>query len=250
MSRPSTDIIELFSSIQGEGLLVGLRQIFLRFHGCNLHCNYCDTASGTVPEFCMMEGTPGRRDFIRVKNPVALDRVVSLLSGWRQGWPGLHHSLSLTGGEPLLKYELLLDWLPALADMFPIYLETNGVLHSALAGLIDHIDHIGMDIKLPSTSGQANLWDHHSDFLKVAVRKDLLVKTVIGDQTEAWEIIRACEIIAAVDRTIPLILQPVTLADGHLGISPFRMLELQELASAILTEVRVIPQTHKFIGQL
>jgi organic radical activating enzyme len=176
--------------------------------------------------------------------------VVSLLSGWGQGWPGLHHSLSLTGGEPLLKYELLLDWLPVLADMFPIYLETNGVLHSALAGLIDHIDHISMDIKLPSTSGQANLWDHHSDFLKVAVRKDLLVKTVIGDQTEAWEIIRACEIIAAVDRTIPLILQPVTLADGHLGISPFRMLELQELASAILTEVRVIPQTHKFIGQL
>ena len=36
-------IVEIFSSIQGEGLLVGRRQIFVRFAGCNLDCNYCDT---------------------------------------------------------------------------------------------------------------------------------------------------------------------------------------------------------------
>jgi len=37
------DIAEIFSSIQGEGLYVGRRQIFIRFCGCNLNCRYCDT---------------------------------------------------------------------------------------------------------------------------------------------------------------------------------------------------------------
>jgi organic radical activating enzyme len=56
-----------FSSFR-EGLHVGLRQIFLRFHACNLACAYCDTNAAKepeFPEFCIIEKTPGRRDFIR-----------------------------------------------------------------------------------------------------------------------------------------------------------------------------------------
>ena len=250
MSEKSAHIVEVFSSIQGEGLLVGLRQIFLRFHGCNLSCAYCDTEITQPPLFCRMEGTPGRRDFIEVANPVSLDRLVMLLGGWDKGWPGIHHSISITGGEPLLNLEILLEWLPELRKLFPIYLETNGVLHEALSRLINMLDYISMDIKLPSTSGCTDLWGCHKDFLQIAAQKNVFVKIVTSDATEDWEIERALMTVAAVSRDIPVILQPVTLRNGNVGISPFRILEFQEIACNFVTEVRIIPQTHKFTGQI
>jgi len=36
-------ICEIFYSIQGEGILQGLPMVFIRFSGCNLRCNFCDT---------------------------------------------------------------------------------------------------------------------------------------------------------------------------------------------------------------
>ena len=57
-------IVELFSSLQGEGLLVGERQVFVRFAGCNLECAYCDTpAARSAPPTCRVEATPGAQDW-------------------------------------------------------------------------------------------------------------------------------------------------------------------------------------------
>ena len=250
MSKGSAAMVECFSSIQGEGVLVGLRQAFLRFSGCNLSCTFCDTPGMTnTPEQCLLELTPGRRDFFPVANPVGCERVVSLIESWTQGRPRVHHSISVTGGEPLLHGAQLLDWLPRLRGLLPIHLETNGTLPDALAPLVPHLDYIGMDIKLPSASGCQDLWREHLAFLELASQKSVYVKVVIDATTEAWEIERSCALIAKVDAHIPLILQPMTHADGSIAISPLRTLEFQELACG-LKEVRVIPQTHKFMGQL
>jgi len=37
------EINEIFYSIQGEGFHTGTPAIFIRFSGCNLNCNFCDT---------------------------------------------------------------------------------------------------------------------------------------------------------------------------------------------------------------
>ena len=36
-------ISEIFHSIQGEGLLLGVTSVFIRTSGCNLRCRWCDT---------------------------------------------------------------------------------------------------------------------------------------------------------------------------------------------------------------
>jgi organic radical activating enzyme len=116
--------------------------------------------------------------------------------------------------------------------------------------VVDQLDYISMDIKLPSSTGSDPLWEHHRDFLTVAASSKTFVKIVINQHTEPWEIARACELIAGQNPMIPLILQPETDNQLQINITPLAMLDLQQLASTILKEVRIIPQTHKFIGQL
>jgi organic radical activating enzyme len=250
MRSDAATLVEIFSSIQGEGLLIGSRQVFIRFHGCNLACNYCDTNVEVAGEHCRVEMTPGRHDFQSLPNPVDMNLVIALLKRWQSGWPKTHHSIALTGGEPLLQVDLLQEWLPLLREILPIHLETNGVLHQALARVVREIDHVSMDIKLPSSSGVTSLWDDHLQFLQVAADTRIAVKVVVNASTEHWEIQRAAQMIAAINSAIPLIIQPETAADLSVNIPSFALLELQELASASLADVRVIPQTHKFIGLL
>src|SRR5208282_2838076 len=45
-------INEIFASIQGEGLWIGQRHIFVRFQGCDIHCRYCDTPAANSSELC------------------------------------------------------------------------------------------------------------------------------------------------------------------------------------------------------
>lgn len=243
---PSADLVEIFSSLQGEGELVGYRQIFLRFCGCNLACAYCDT-NFLKSATCRVEAVPGSGEMIEYPNPVTLEQVVALLSNWQKQFPGAHHSISITGGEPLLHAHLLQQWLPQLRAVLPVSLETNGTLPAALSLIIHQLDRVAMDFKLPSQTGEATDWQAHQDFLKIARQVDCSVKVVVGENTTDEELIEAAELIASVSQSIPMILQPITKG-ARIGITNRRLLRLQAVAAAIHSNVRVIPQTHIFMG--
>lgn len=97
-------LLEVFSSIQGEGGLIGYRQVFVRMAGCNLDCKYCDT-DFSPQDYCRIEDAPGSGQFRNVPNPVALEVLAGIIDQWVERSPGMHHSISLTGGEPLLQGE-------------------------------------------------------------------------------------------------------------------------------------------------
>ncbi|MCK4501915.1 MAG: 7-carboxy-7-deazaguanine synthase QueE [Desulfuromonadales bacterium] len=243
---PKADLIEIFSSIQGEGLLVGSRQIFIRFPGCNLSCSYCDT-DFLHSDTCQVEASPGSGILEAKNNPLNLEQITDLLSGWSRDLPGAHHSISITGGEPLLHQQVLSSWLPALRKILPIYLETNGTLPTQLESLIEHIDWVSMDIKLHSQTGVRTDWDSHRKFLEIAAQVQCYVKLVVGEQTPDLELQLAADLVSVVAKDILIVLQPVTL-NGEIAISTTRLLQMQALVAGINSNVRVIPQTHRFMG--
>ncbi len=243
---PSADLIEIFSSLQGEGELLGRRQVFIRFAGCNLDCDYCDT-SFLSRRLCLVEENSGSGALVEYENPVTLHRVVLLLKRWLTEYPNAHHSISITGGEPLLHAELLELWLPHLRQLLPISLETNGTLPAALRLIIDHLDYVAMDVKLPSVTGQGTDWQAHADFLAVATQAQCSVKMIVDESTTDAELIRATKLVNDVSSSIPVILQPVT-RHHKVAVPVPRLLALQALAAEIHPETLVIPQTHIFMG--
>ena len=159
MSSTEGQLCEIFSSFQGEGLYVGERQIFLRFAGCNLSCQYCDSPQALiVPKTFKIETIPGSRKCEQHNNPAGVEQLIDLVNSLDKP-AGIHHSVSLTGGEPLLQVDFLKKLIPLIKRK--IYLETNGVLPDHLAEIIDLIDIIAFDIKLPSATGLSPYWKEH-----------------------------------------------------------------------------------------
>lgn len=248
------DIIEIMSSIQGEGLTVGLRQIFIRFAKCNLRCNYCDTPKSLVADgYCIVEQTPGARDFKNYPNPVALQDLITIIKGYDLS---KIHSVSLTGGEPLIHVDFLRSLLPELKELgLKTYLETNGTLTQALKEIVLDLDYISMDMKLESVTGAKIPLNTHREFLEIANQgpEKVFVKIVIGNNTTLEEISVVSRTISQVNKNIPLILQPVSSSEEFkalAGPGVKQTLEFQDEALSHLSEVRVIPQTHKILGQL
>ena len=256
MSNKTARLIEVFSAIQGEGLNVGTRQIFIRFAICDLRCNYCDSAHTWVaPSEYRIEVTPGLRDFEVYSNPVELSTLLEFIE--RQNIPQLHDSISLTGGEPLLHAPFLKEFLPEVRSLtnLPIYLETGGHRPEQLLTILPYLDSVGMDLKLPSVSGESH-WQAHAQFLQSCYESqiEVFVKIIISSQTDVAELEKAANLVAAVSPEILVYLQPVTPLEVSqkpmFAPTPEQVLTWQALMKKWLKQVRVVPQTHKMLHQL
>jgi len=215
-------ISEVFKSIQGEGLYQGVSQVFVRFFGCNLGCSFCDT----------------KLDSCEKKSaPELLDEIDS----WQN-----YHSLSITGGEPLLQIEFLNDLLKLVKKRKQkVYLETNGTLPENLEKVIDYTDIIAMDFKLPSSTGLEPFWDKHQEFLGIAHGKKVFVKAVIGTSTMAEDIYKMIEILKGRAKKITLVLQPQNPLEIMVKA---KLADFEQLCREGGLKVKVIPQMHKRLG--
>ena len=222
-------VLEIFRSLQGEGKYVGVDQVFVRLFECNMHCVWCDTPHSI--------GDTTRR-YKEYSEEELLRTIQELSAGC--------HSVSLTGGEPLLQADFLTQFIPLLHDVdLPVYLETNGTLAEALQKIIEHVDTIAMDIKLPSSTQCQAYWKEHEAFIKIGKEKDLFIKTVISSTTAQADIEKMVKLIIKSAPETTVYLQPnyFEMKNGVIN----KCQEFQKYCTLHLDDVRVLPQVHKFM---
>lgn len=218
-------INEIFSSIQGEGIYFGQRQVFVRFSGCNLSCGYCDTEFESFREY----------------EPEGLLKEIR---SYGTDYP----CVSFTGGEPLGQKDFLKESLRLVKkNGYQTYLETNGTIPEALREVIDFVDIVAMDIKLPSSSGQADdYWMRHYDFLNIAKAKEVFVKAVVGANTSVNDFLKMLDLFKSLDYHGALVIQPNSLESAP-GLDK-KLTLFKKLCADYLIPSCIIPQLHKLIG--
>ena len=226
-------IIEIFSSFQGEGVLIGQRQIFVRFAGCNLNCSYCDTKNSI-----------SKNEGILMTPAQVVSKIESILT------PDCH-TISFTGGEPSL-YPEFINEVSKLTNL-DIMLETNGTLPENIDS-IDNLDIVSLDIKLKEQFNgdfEEDIFLNEIKSLNLLIEKSINVycKLVILPclKIESFE-----EVIKKIDDEIiykndlQFIIQPSSPLSDWEGISN-SLFEFSEVAGKYF-KVSTIPQIHKILN--
>jgi 7-carboxy-7-deazaguanine synthase len=204
-------ISEIFYSIQGEGIEIGLPTVFVRLFACDLRCDWCDSMYA-------VEG----RDF----KEMSVGDVRDIIETFKC------KRICITGGEPLLQRAELEELAYGLVrEGYKILLETSGHKDPPSIFWTDSCV-ISMDCKCPSSK-----MDDKMDFkLYEKLGKKDQVKFVIKDEVD-YEYARSILKSYKIDASI--IFQPV-----H-GINLKWLTE--KIIEDKLEDIRILPQLHKII---
>jgi len=107
-----------------------------------------------------------------------------------------------------------------------------------------------MDIKIESSCGKPTPWLEHGQFIDTALdhNKELFAKVVVTDKITSNEINDIAEFLK--DREVPIILQPVMSENKDIVPKASKLLSMQESLLQKHSDVRIIPQVHKYLNLL
>ncbi|MDQ0416947.1 7-carboxy-7-deazaguanine synthase [Croceifilum oryzae] len=215
-------MVEVFQTVEGEGMRAGFPTVFVRVFNCNLRCTWCDTSYSYAPS-----------------TPEYLATISEILEQVKQ-YPAKH--ICLTGGEPLMHGQKSLFLLQALAELdhiVDIHIETNGAIdlipfHEWRQNHPQgHKVRFVMDYKLPASGESEKMNLLNFDLLQA----DDEIKFVIGNEVD----FHSALIIAKqhIKQGIPMF-SPVWES-----MPPHRLVEL--MLEHQLTDIKLNLQIHKVI---
>lgn len=151
-------VVEIFKSIDGEGKRAGLPTTFIRLHGCNLSCSYCDSKYACIGD-----------EYTEMTVEQITQSVLDL---------GVN-SVTVTGGEPLIHDDIkcLLENLNYFG--FDVNVETNGS-QNIFAYRFPHV-WFTVDYKCPTSS----MTDQMNPYLfEHQLRSNDVLKFVVGSEED------------------------------------------------------------------
>ena len=206
-------VSEIFKSIEGEGLRTGLPAVFIRLHGCNLRCSYCDSMYA-------VEGN----DYKQINVAQILDAV--------KEYGDITH-VTLTGGEPLIHPDVE-NLLRQLSDIgYRVNIETNGTIPCKwhFPGLF-----YTMDWKCKSSGMTAKMKMENLETLGA----DDVLKFVVGTVEDLEETESVVKKLAEKKSDMP-----------HVFVSPvFGKLSNEEIVNWLLNSATMVKNNARFQVQL
>jgi len=231
-------LFEIFTSLEGEGVLYGTKTLFVRLAGCPFTCFYCDTKE-SLPMDSGQEYEISDACALIEKN--LADKT---------------YKVNFTGGDPLVQAEAVVEMAKFIqTKKIPTYLESSCYDSKKFTKVLPFIDYIKIELK----TKDSDFVDakHYSALIEnalncleqsVATKKPTYIKIVVSQRTTLEEFSLLVQKIFGTVSAKDLkgfIIQPTYgVAEPTLQ----QLLGFYDAVYSSYSEVRVVPQLHKLIG--
>lgn len=214
-------VVEIFDSIDGEGIRTGQPATFIRLAGCNIRCSYCDTTYALFGEKEKCEYTE-----------MTVDKIISKVNT-------NYNRVTLTGGEPLIHADCD-KLIERLLDIgCEVNIETNGAADITKIPRTDKL-FFTIDYKLPSSGvNDKMIWDN---FLNLT--QNDVIKFVCGSSEDIFYMIDIVKKLKAHYTKMPHI-----FIGAVYGQTEYRDLVDVILKEPVLSDARFQIQLHKVIWE-
>ena len=231
-------IFEIFTSVEGEGILYGTKTLFVRLAGCPFTCFYCDTK----------ESLP-----LDSGDEYSIEDANQLIDS---NLKDKTYKVNFTGGDPLIQHEAVAQLAKHIQEKkIPTYLESSCFDIDRFNHVLPFIDIVKIEFKTKDadfvdSKHYEKLIQHAIKCLESAVKekKTTYIKIVVSSKTKTNEfedLINQIFKVISKDNIDGFIIQPTY---GVSEPSLDHLLNLYDLVYPHYSEVKVVPQLHKFIG--
>lgn len=231
-------IFEIFTSLEGEGILYGTKTLFVRLAGCPFTCFYCDT-----------------KESLPLDSGIEYDiqEVFELID---TNLKDQTYKVNFTGGDPLIQYEAVADLAKYIqSKKILTYLESSCFDSKKFDYILPFIDIAKIEFKTKDSKfvGEKiyeNLISNAIKCLELSLnaKKTTYIKIVVSSKTELNEFLKLvnCIFDSVSEKKIDgFIIQPTY---GIEEPSLKHLLNLYDIVYPFYHHVKVVPQLHKFIG--